>query len=210
MKYKYIPDSFNNELISSKFKNDDEFIYSQIIYRKGFEKILNEVIDFNKINQYILSTKIDIPEAYDKEYNFYHKYSNINSKYIFLRNNFHVEKLSTEEIGQLLNKTVDKDFYNNTLEKVIFEDGFETFYGIPMNENKALSKSIVFEFSYNQKKCTDVNQLMEIKKICEEVCNMIETELKQFTQIPISFIIYDCISNEYKNDNDENNYAQIL
>ena len=98
MEYIYIPDSYNNNLMKEKFKNEEEFLNTQVLYRQKFESILEQYIDFNLIDRVIKNKNINIPTIEDTKYNFYHKYSTLNSKYIFLRNNFDVENLTKEEI----------------------------------------------------------------------------------------------------------------
>ena len=71
MKYKYIPNSYDNSKIEEKFK-EDEFVELQVKYRNYLESILNKFIDFNKIDEKIKEV-INIPKVEDKEYNFYHK-----------------------------------------------------------------------------------------------------------------------------------------
>ena len=46
MKYNYVPDTYDRDLIKEKFKDDDEFLKCQLEYKKAFESILNKVYDF--------------------------------------------------------------------------------------------------------------------------------------------------------------------
>ena len=85
----------------------------------------------NQINKYINDSKVDIPRIKDKEYNFYHLSSNLNSNYIYLRNNIHIENLTNEEILYLVNNdNFSDDFIINTYQRVLYEEGDATYFGI--------------------------------------------------------------------------------
>ncbi len=198
MNYNYIPNSYNNLLVQDKFNNNNSFVNMQLLYRKGLENLIKKFIDFEKIDKYISDSNFTIPMVKDKDYNFYHKYSTLNSNYIYLRNNFHVENLTDDEIKILKeNEILDVEFYNKTLERVIYEDGDFVFFGTPIDENLVKSKSIVFEFAYDQKKCTSLEQLKEIKQIIDYSFEYIGLRIKENMAIPISFIKYNAIVDIY-------------
>lgn len=204
MEYNYIPDTYNYELVKEKFGDNNQFLQCQILYKKHFESFLYKHINFNQIEEYIHSMDFDIPRIKDEDYNFYHKFSNIGSNYIYVRNNYHVENLTNEEIQKLLQSSNlnDKYFYN-TFEKVLFEKGTSTFMGVPMNETSVNSKSIVFEFAFNQNDCTTVEQLNKIKKVSKECFKIIDLCMKERLNIRGSYLIYNAIpdlfyNNEYR------------
>jgi hypothetical protein len=118
MKPTFYPNTFNNEIVLKKFKDFDEFLNCQIIYRKRFEKILKEHIDFSMINSFI---NIEIPAVDDAECNWYRANSTFGSDYIYLRNNFHIERLEDEEIKKLLSGDIDDKFVLDTYKNIIFE-----------------------------------------------------------------------------------------
>ncbi|MBR2587823.1 MAG: hypothetical protein IKD77_01285 [Bacilli bacterium] len=196
MKYNYYPDSFNYNLIKSNFADEDEFINLSVKYKQHLENILNKIIDFKKINDLIKSKNIEIPLVEDKQYNFYHKYSVLNSDYIFLRNNIHLENLSVDELNELKNGVDDK-FIMNTLQKVIYEKGDKTFVGIPNDFSMVDSKSVFIEFAYDQKKCESIDQLRNIGEIVNTVFDYIEKDLSKY-KMPLSLTVYDAIPDIYK------------
>lgn len=194
MKYIYIPNSFNKDHIESKFNSEEEFLECQIKYRKLFEEKLCEYIDFQKLDQLIKEQNIEVPMVEDNEYNFYHKYSYIGSKYIFIRNNYHVENLSNEEIRAILELDKwDNTTFNDTIRKCLYEEGTETFFGVAMDELLVKSDSLVFEFSYDQKKCTNMEQLNKIKLIIDTCFNMIKSSIENIVNSKCSFIVYNAI-----------------
>ena len=204
MKYMYFPNSYDENLKMSKFKDDNEFLSAQIQYKMMFEKIIDSYITSSKIDASINSYNIDIPVVDDRIYNFYHRYSKLQSKYVYVRNNYHVENLSQEEIDLLLHQEeITKDFFDKTLERVLFENGDKTFFGPAVDSNLVKSKSIVFEFAYDQKKCTSVEQLITIENVIYRVSQYIENCLKSKINIPVSFITYKAIPDiYYKEEND--------
>lgn len=205
MEYIYIPDSYNNSMIESKFKDREEFLSLQVLYRKYLESLLSSFVDFQKIDLYIQQKQVVIPRVKDEKYNFYHKYSNLGSEYLFLRNNFHVENLSPEEIVLLKHPSTanNVDFIRQTLSRVIFEEGDFTFFGPPTNSTEVKSKSIVFEFAYNQTECVDLKQLKAIEEITKEVFAQLTEYMKKFFNLPVSFLVYKSIPDLYYREDNE-------
>lgn len=201
MKYKYIPDSYNNSIIKERFM-EDEFIELQVKYRKYLESILSKFIDFKKIDEKIKEV-INIPKIEDKDYNFYHKFSSLNSDYVYLRNNYHIENLSDEEINKIRQDKMDFEFINKTIPKVVFETGDKSFYGTPIEKYLADSKGLVFEFSYDQIQLIDIKEYKTIKQIEKELSNVITKTLNERLKIPVTLIEYNGLNDLYKIDNME-------
>ena len=101
MKYNYVPDTYDRDLIREKFKDDDEFLQCQLAYKKAFEIVLNKVYDFKGIDDKVNSNGL-VPKVLTNDQDFYHQNSNLQNNYVYLRNNFHVEKLDKEDILLLL------------------------------------------------------------------------------------------------------------
>jgi len=199
MKYKYIPNSYNENLKAEKFKTEDEFLHCQIIYRTGLERHLKNIIDFKKINEILSIGDEKIPVVDDTSYNFYHQFSTFGNSYLFLRNNIHVENLTQNEIEELTTEDrLNAEFYNQTLSRVIFEGGNEMFLGVPIDKNLVLSKSLTFEFAYDQKKCQSLEQLNYIENTAKKVFSYIEECAKGKLNLPINFVMYDAIVDYYQ------------
>ena len=74
-----------------------------------------------------------------------------------------------------------------------------------MDENLVNSKTIVFEFAYDQKKCESIEQLKIINEAIDEIFALIEKQNKENINMPVSFIKYHMIPDLfYKKDSVEN------
>ena len=209
MKYQYLPDSYNWELLDKKGINIDEFLRLQKKYRTGLENVLKKFIDFEEIDRKIEQDGLDIPVVLDEEQNFYRRFSTLNSKYVFLRNNFHVENLTKEEIEKLANdQEVSIEFLNQTLSRVIFEEGDYTLFGPSSKKELVNSKSIIFEFAFDQKKCKEFEQLMRIENTYENIFDKLEESLKPNLNMPISFHVYRAIPDLFSSKKQEVNQVK--
>lgn len=173
MKIEYLPDTYDKKRIEENGWTEEQFLSLQEKYRTDFIHDLLDTIDIDKIKSIITSCPSTIPVIEDQEYNFYHR-SAIIDKYLYLRNNIHIERLSQEELEELynsvlVNKELSKEFITQTKEKVLYEEGDYTYYGIPSNKTEAPSKSIVIEFAYDQLKCESVEQIVHIKDCYKEI-----------------------------------------
>ena len=101
MNYKFIPDSIKIDDSIPLNYSLDEFLELQISYKQSFEKILTDIVDFAYFDNWVKNNINDLPIVNDKEANFYRKFSTLNSDYIYLRNNIHIEKLDFKELNEL-------------------------------------------------------------------------------------------------------------
>ena len=108
MNYKFIPDSIKIDDSIPLNYSLDEFLELQISYKQSFEKILTDIVDFAYFDNWVKNNINDLPIVNDKEANFYRKFSTLNSDYIYLRNNIHIEKLDFKELNEL-RSNVNKD-----------------------------------------------------------------------------------------------------
>ena len=106
MNYKFIPDSIKIDDSIPLNYSLDEFLELQISYKQSFEKILTDIVDFAYFDNWVKNTINDLPIVNDKEANFYRKFSTLNSDYIYLRNNIHIEKLDFKELNELYFKGI--------------------------------------------------------------------------------------------------------
>lgn len=195
MSYTYIPNNYDNEFINKIGERSFENL--QIKYRNGFEKILKEIIDFNEINKMINEFLSGIPTTDDYDYNFYHKDSFFENKYLFLRNNVYLEKLTSDELLYLqYEKELSKDFFDKTYEKVLFEGENDYFFGTQINDNLKNGNKIIFEFCYDMKKCESVEQIVGINDLCNKIFNYVKEKIKNLYSI--EFVIYKQIPDIYK------------
>lgn len=203
--YKFYPNSYNYTLIKDKGIDLEHFLKLQIKYRNDFEKLLMGIFDFKKIDDYIDSFGKQIPTVNDLEYNFYHKFSLLGSKYIYFRNNIHIENLSLNEI-EIINASIindvdlDSKFLLETYSKVLYEDGDIVMFGIPLEKNEVFSKSLVFEFTYNQKEFSTVEQYNFVNEIVNVLLKSLRNSIKGVINTDISIISYNAIPDIYLND----------
>ena len=196
----YNPDSINIQGVEGNILNAESFLDCQIKYRESFEAILKEYIDFKKYDNYLKN--LDIPILNDFEINFYHKYSTLGSKYLYLRNNFHIENLTKNEISQIIWCIGDEtllplSFLVDTFNRVLFEQGQVTFFNYAVPDNAVLSKSFVFEFAYDLLSCNELQKIKDIKKYIVEIFEKLKNDFSRKTSIPISCIVYTATPNIY-------------
>ena len=209
MKYKYIPDSININILEQKDLSYEKILELQIKYRESFENIIKEYIDFKDIDNLIEDLPFNIPLINDTEYNFYHKFSTLGSKYVFIRNNIHIERLEENELQIVINAInnntlLDKQFVLDTISKVMFEEGNTACYGTALPENMIKAKSITFEFAYEDYKC-DIQQGRMVKEKFSKVFKYILEKLGNYLNVEYSIIIFNGFDNIYKyTDNDMN------
>ena len=197
----YIPDTcFNDNRVDNEL-----YLILQIRYRNGFIKYLSQFIDFKSVCN--LFDESIIPSIDDEKYNFYHRNSLLHNKYLYIRNNIHIEKLSNEEllnIKSLDDKYLNNNFYENTYKKVMFEEGSLTSYGLyPTNENLKKSQAIIFEFAYDQKKCESIEQLKQISSIISKAKNMLQDSMDK-ANINVDFLVYKCIPDIFETSDLDN------
>ena len=196
----YIPDTY----LDDTRVDYDTFLELQFKYRKGVINYLSSIFNFKSIDEEISKYDVDIPIVEDTDYNFYHKNSNIGSNYLYLRNNIHIERLNDEELKKLLNeKITDLSFFKDTFERVLYEDGDMTSYGIyPNDANTKKSKALVFEFAYDQRKLKSVDELLKIRKCYNDVFSFISDKLNE-NGIESDYLVYECIPELFKKEEKE-------
>ena len=185
----YIPNTYPKNIEM----DEEKFLNLQLKYREGISMFLSQFIDYKSIDKKICDF-VNIPVVDDSEYNFYHMKSSLNSKYLYLRNNIHIERLSDEELEELINNDFsDLTFYKDKLEKVLYEDGDMVSYGIyPNNSNTKKSKALIFEFAYDQRKCESIEQLKKIEIVKDEIFSYIKSSLEN-SGINCDFLVYQCL-----------------
>jgi len=203
MGYRFIPDSYDYDSISKLNNSGFNVLELQIYYKQSLEKLLGSLFSFSSIDKYIEGLQNQIPIIKDENYNFYRKYSCLNSRYVYLRNNIHIERLTEEEIYILRDNLyhgnlLDFDFIYSTLSRVIFENGDYVFYGNPIMKNLVKSQSIVFEFAYNGLKCQTVEQYEQIQRAFSLIFEKTNEIISKKLNIPLSMVIYDSIPDNYK------------
>ena len=200
--YKFFPNSYDYDKIKELDIFEEHFLKLQIKYRNDFEQLLNGIINFQSIDN-ALNDAINIPVLDDSTYNFYHKYSSLNSKYVYLRNNIHIENLSKEEINTIEEamsngKNINTQFLIDTFKKVLYEgvDG-KSMFGMENNNCIIDSDCLVFELSFAQKKFTDINQFRVIENLLASLKPFLESSIGKMLDTKISLLKYNGLVDIY-------------
>lgn len=162
--------------------NDDFTNYERLAekYKLLFTKYLESKIDFKKYDDKLFNSDLDfgvMPKEYQNEYQ---KESYLNLKYIYIRNNFYIEKLNVDDIKYLYNINIDinfnqdiTDFIERTYRDVIndnykhgkYVEKTTTCYGafIPDNIVNSNALAICIQYGKNNKKYSDKEYLDNLK-----------------------------------------------
>ena len=95
---------------------------------------------------------------------------------------------------------LDSKFLLETYSKVLYEDGDIVMFGIPLEKNGVFSKSLVFEFTYNQKEFSTVEQYNFVNEIVNVLLKSLSNSIKGVINTDISIISYNAIPDIYLND----------
>ena len=175
MLYQYSPSSYYERDMNKLTLSDQEFVDCQVKYRAAIEKKLKEKINFQEIDREM--EEHQVPIINDMDYNFYHKFSTLDSKYVFLRNNYHIERLAPEDLEYLQaclknNQELSDEFLKRTFETVLYETGDLAMLGVPLDENMEV---FMYILSYYD----------------EQLKSKLMGEIEKLFQVPTSIHLYD-------------------
>ncbi len=185
---KYFPDTIDSAIVRKAFGTEDNYNDLQVKYRNCLEELFNSIIDFTKINEKIKNSGIAFKEIDDDTYNIYHKDSKLNCPYIFIRNNMHIENLSSIEINALKNNKLYESFITDTIEKVLKEPEDFLAYG-PNKEDLKFTDGIIFEFAYDSNDLSE-EEKAKAKKLIDEIFKILASAMEESSFVT-NFIIYD-------------------
>ncbi len=187
----------NVELIKSKSISDEEYIILKKTYKQLFEIYLQSKIDLKLYDNKIKNSDLDFGQGHPVKINLINdlgEYLGLN--YIFIINDFFVEKLSINDLNELrrvyqekkynLNtkKMIErtyKDVLNNNFVNGEFKDvPFNRCYGPMVPKNFALSDSLVIKiiFGKNIKQYND-DEYLANAKAKTNFLNILSNELKK-------------------------------
>lgn len=187
----------NVELIKSKSISDEEYIILKKTYKQLFEIYLQSKIDLKLYDNKIKNSDLDFGQGHQVKINLINdlgEYLGLN--YIFIINDFFVEKLSINDLNELrrvyqekkynLNtkKMIErtyKDVLNNNFVNGEFKDvPFNRCYGQMVPKNFALSDSLVIKiiFGKNIKQYND-DEYLANAKAKTNFLNILSNELKK-------------------------------
>ena len=195
MIYKYSPNSIDYKLLKEKNIKMEEFLQLQIKYRENFESFLKKLVSFESFDKLVEKENINLPPLEKDTKNFYYKFSTLNSKYLFLRNNIHIERLDEKDLKILQKrvldgKELDTNFILKTFKVVLFESGDQAMFGVPLLKNLVNSKSLIFELAYDDKFCT-VMESKKVREFYDKISNSLKNFLEDALKIEVNFILND-------------------
>ena len=161
-----IPNSSSNKHV------DEGYIRMSNVYRLLFTKFIIEELDLKRYDEMIGNSGLEFKPINKDKMDAYQLFSSDELKYLYIRNNIYIERLSSEEYNYLRMNSYKSEltpeltrFIEKTYSKVIFEDmtknGEEckVFFGPNLNnfmmENDTLVLGLRYDEFYNDKQSDD-------------------------------------------------------
>ena len=126
--------------------------YSDLLYKYMIKKL-----ELQRFDNLLLNSPCKFKKIKENDMDLYQKLGSKHLKYFYIRNNLYIERLSNEELNDLINLTMDDldshDFIEKTYFKVLLEDPdpnskLITIYGPDNKEFIKPSNVIVIGYSY--------------------------------------------------------------
>lgn len=210
-----------------KIKNNTmstkEYIDLYNIYRFFMTKYIIEKLKLKEYDKKIKNSKSNFLPIETDKMDVYQFFSCDELKYIYIRNNVYIERLSNKEINLLKDKLKNNDYsiddsieelIEKTYQKVIFEDimkngkKYQIMYGPDSSRFFARNDSLVLGIRYDEFaiiNLTDEEWKIQNKKQREFLRNIINEMTKEFENklnIPIKIIKYNDYSVNIKRTNE--------
>lgn len=211
-----------NEIEKEKYLS----LYS--IYRKLLTEYLIKKIGLKEIDQSIIESGLSFIPINEEDMDFYQYFSADDLKYLYLRNNVYIERLTNEE-RKFLEERISSEDYNldkkaeelieRSFRKVISEceeenNKTKVFFGPTTSSYLVSNDSIVIGLRYDEFADTDIsdaewdeqnnNQINYLVKLFN---NVIEN-IKESTNLAVSFIKYNELTVLKKNKIKSNNFLE--
>ena len=182
----------------ARYKKYCDMFISFLIDRLKLDDIENSM---SKDENYLLPLK-------EKDYDFYQQLSSDKMKYLYLRNNLYIERLSSEEVKVLDESTEFNDsFIENTFQKVISDypnENVTTNYGPDSSKYYVNSNNIILglriDDDYYPEGVNRVDLMLKRDSDVDFYINYIESKSKKVLNNNISVIRYDKYSIKKKDD----------
>ncbi|MDR2665481.1 MAG: hypothetical protein LBC21_04295 [Oscillospiraceae bacterium] len=205
----FAPQSFDyalaeqNGLISGDGALSEGYLSLQARYKAAFYAYLDNAADISQYDGALSGGAYAFPAVPPDEQGVYQKYGSYGNKYIFLRNNFHIERLDTADLETLRGSEDLSGLVGRTYKDVIsvrYEDGdgdFTAIYdhgamsGITQAPNNALVIGIAYswEFDYSGK-LVSLDGEKAKEKIAHELKQKMESEISALLGIPVTVFVY--------------------
>lgn len=217
----------NDKLINKMDEeNKDTYLSLYMKYSELFNKYIIDKLDLDEYDKKLENSNLEFTPVTEQNMDIYQYLSHDMLKYLYIRNNYYVERLTKTEKEFLLEKIFNsdekndnetRDFIENTYEKVIYEDVsrdnqvFNINFG-PESEtflapNNALVIGIRYD-EFNTNGMTDKEWDCNYNKQLEELFGMmnnIELVANSKLNIPVRVIQYNEFSIKKKSVGKNNN-----
>lgn len=212
------PESYDMKLAKEKELTDkeeitDKYLKLQALYKKTLGELLVAVLELDSFDNELASNELEFIEVPDKEKGFYQKYDTLGLKYIYLRNNIHIEKLSIEDVKILKSALASED---NTAQEQLYkmiartypevikitftnpEDAdFDVVYepgafGTKKAPNTALVLAISTSYQYDASgNVVDMKAEQTKEAYVSELRERMITEISKKIDIPVTVFLYN-------------------
>ncbi len=194
-----------NEKYFEMLSNEEKEIYLKMYlnYSNLLYMYLIKKLDLDKFDNLLVTSKSNLKEVVELEKDFYQKLAKGYLKYLYIRNNLYIERLSDSEKEVLLNidKQINYDnFIESTYQKVMFESVEEVFnlcYGPDSTSFLKPSNIILigYRFQTLNKKEYDIYYDIREKELAYFEM-MFQTLTKEKLNCPVYLQMYDNFSTD--------------
>jgi hypothetical protein len=206
----FTPESFDfalarsKQLIGTDDVLTDEYLLLQAIYKRAFYQYLDKVTGLSDYERQLKNGKYNFAPLDKPEQNIYQRYGGFEWTYVYLRNNFHIERLTESDLSLLKNSDTASDLFNfveRTFKDVIaihYEsnaDNFVAIYdvgalGSTSAPNNALVLGLSYEWDYDANgNIISVDAEKDKEAIVIDIGKAIELGLNKILDIPVVVFI---------------------
>ena len=200
----------NENLIKSKKISLEEYVILKKTYKQLFEIYLQNRIDLKLYDNKIKNSDLDFGQGHPTKSNLINdlgEYLGLN--YIYVINDFFIEKLSINDLNELRKVCQEKKYNINTLKMIektykdvlnnnfvngkYINEPFNRCYGSMIPKNFALSNSLVLKiiFGKNTKQYDDEEYLVNAKakiNFLNILCNELKKEIEENLGIGVTIL----------------------
>lgn len=202
-----------------KINHDGEIInYIKLYnaYRELFTEYIEKKLELKKYDEKIIKSKLNFHRIQSENMDIYQYFSCEVLKYIYVRNNIHIERLTKEDKIflelQSGNVKLNKEtitFVERTYEKIIFEDILKSGeicmiqYGPNSSNFFARNDAVVIGIRYDKFVEQEINNNWDRsnekqREFLFELMQEMNKEFKEKLKVPVVVIEYDDLSVKYR------------
>ena len=202
--------NYNENLIKSKNISLEEYVILKKTYKQLFEIYLQNKIDLKLYDNKIKNSDLDFGKGYPTKSNLINDLGEyLGLDYIYIINDFFIEKLSINDLNELrkvyqekkynintikmIEKTYKEVLNNNFVNGKYVNEPFNRCYGPVIPKNFALSDSLVIKiiFGKNTKQYDDEEYLVNAKaktNFLNILCNDLKKEIEENLGIKVTIL----------------------